>query len=272
MTEKKESIYKNLLLYFLLTFAWSWSFWMFGILEYFEIISLEYITFQIIMIIGGFGPLIGGFSSAFITRKKDGVISLFKTIQRVKIGLKWYIISLFLFPLIHAGGFILEILILGSVPNVYYYTQPWLILIDFVLMFFIGGPFQEEFGWRGYALPIMQQKWSAFISSLILGVIWGVWHLPLFYSRTSHSNEPFLLFLGQTILLAITFTWLFNNAKQSVLATMLFHTAWNMAVGLFPILSVIGVIFRAILLITTVLIILIFAGPKNMVRNETRKD
>jgi len=59
--------------------------------------------------------------------------------------------------------------------------DPILIAVSFVYIFFLGGPFQEEWGWRGYALDKLQARWSAFVSSVVLGVLWGAWHLPLFF-------------------------------------------------------------------------------------------
>ena len=104
----------------------------------------------------------------------------------------------------------------------------------------IFGPMGEELGWRGYALPSLQKKHSALVSSLLIGVAWCFWHAPLFwapggttisgYEVTIAAVAKYLVF---TCGLAILFTWVFNNSKGSLLLVVAFHTSGNAA---FPML------------------------------------
>jgi len=102
------------------------------------------------------------------------------------------------------------------------------ILLQALSIFFIG-PFPEELGWRGYVLDRLQAKWNALGSSLILGVVWALWHLPLFFIRDTYQynqgawSEWFWLFMIGIIPLAVIFTWIFNNTRRSTLAIILFH-------------------------------------------------
>ena len=83
-------------------------------------------------------------------------------------------------------------------------------------------------GWRGYALPRLQRGRSALSASLVLGVLWGVWHIPSFLTRNSiHQDQSFLLFMFWISQMAIVKTWLYNNTGGSVLHTWLFHVAVN---------------------------------------------
>ncbi len=105
--------------------------------------------------------------------------------------------------------------------------------VGLLLFFFNALP--EEYGWRGFALDHLQQHWGALTSSLILGVCWGVWHLPLhFISGTTQAVIPIWEFVLQTIVLAVLYTWLHNNTGRSVLIAALFHTMGNLTGAVVP--------------------------------------
>jgi membrane protease YdiL (CAAX protease family) len=98
-------------------------------------------------------------------------------------------------------------------------------------MLLTGG--NEELGWRGYLLPALQARWSSLTSSVVLGVIWALWHLPLFFmAGTSQSYMPFPGFLLFTIPLTVIFTWVHNQTGGSILLVMLLHGAVNTTLGL----------------------------------------
>jgi membrane protease YdiL (CAAX protease family) len=85
-------------------------------------------------------------------------------------------------------------------------------------------PIFEEGGWRAFAIPRLQEKYSALTSSLIMGVIWSVWHLPNFFTvGTDHYGMPFLWFLLAITSTSVLMVWIMNNTNQSVLMTILFH-------------------------------------------------
>jgi membrane protease YdiL (CAAX protease family) len=90
----------------------------------------------------------------------------------------------------------------------------------------------EEIGWRGYALPKLQAGYSALVSSVILGVIWSLWHLPLFFDPTSpYSRTPFWAFLIFMVAVSILITWVFNSTGGSVLMIMILHAVMNASTG-----------------------------------------
>ena len=91
----------------------------------------------------------------------------------------------------------------------------------------------EEVGWRGYVLPRLQAKYNALVSSLIVGVIWGLWHIPKFLAPGNTS--PFGWFMIKVIADAVLYTWLYNNTKGSLLLATLFHAAGNTAGVFLPV-------------------------------------
>ena len=101
-------------------------------------------------------------------------------------------------------------------------------LENLVLILVLGGPLGEEFGWRGWVWPALRHRHGWRTSSLILGVVWGLWHLPLLcIDGTLQSRMPFLPFLVSTIALAVVFGWLSERSDGSVLPALTLHTAVN---------------------------------------------
>ena len=108
-----------------------------------------------------------------------------------------------------------------------------LIILTILYTFFFGGGVNEEPGWRGFALPKLQLKFSPLIASLILGFIWGLWHTPI-YLPQSESILHFVIFLLNTLKITIMLTWLYNRTGGSVLATALLHTIGNVSFEFIP--------------------------------------
>jgi membrane protease YdiL (CAAX protease family) len=108
--------------------------------------------------------------------------------------------------------------LVGALPTVLVYAALMVVLVA------LG----EEVGWRGYALPALQARHGALLSSVVLGTMWALWHLPLFFNPDLfYSNLPFVVQLALQIPLAILFTWVFNSTGGSVLLAILLHAMVN---------------------------------------------
>jgi uncharacterized protein len=106
---------------------------------------------------------------------------------------------------------------------------PLLLLESFFWAFLFGGALNEEAGWRGFALPRLQGRFSPMIASIIIGAFWGLWHVHLHVMDVGmYGGNPWgALIRIMDIPRAILFTWFYNRTKGSLLVVMLFHAAIN---------------------------------------------
>ncbi|MCW9014549.1 MAG: CPBP family intramembrane metalloprotease [Gammaproteobacteria bacterium] len=134
-------------------------------------------------------------------------------------SLVWYAFLIIGIPLLFFGGSALKgNLFAEAFP--FASIQPLLIAL---LLVAIKGPI-EEFGWRGLALPLLQRKLAPVWAALILGIIWGFWHLPAFLlSGTQQSDWSFTPFFAGTIAVSLIVTALFNASRGSILLPALMH-------------------------------------------------
>ena len=151
-----------------------------------------------------------------------------------------------------------------------------------ILMLTVFAGMGEEFGWRGFAMPRLQARYNALVSSIIIGVLWGLWHIPLFLAKGTTQYEwrldaglipAVLLYTVFTIAWSIQYTWVFNNTKGSVLLAAVYHGAGNAWIGGYIDVyrGYIGgvVTFTVVSVIVSIIIVLV-AGPANLSRRNER--
>jgi membrane protease YdiL (CAAX protease family) len=232
-----------LVFYFLIAYGFSWLAWLPLLLSKDGAGLLPYrapIGFYTTLAIASFGPFLSAFVMTGVTEGRIGIGRLLRRIVLWRVGLWWYLFALL--------G-ILAILVLSVIllPGVLASFQglaslaPLPFLSLFVYVFFLGGPFGEETGWRGFALPRLQTMHGPLVGSLILGLIWAVWHLPIFWVPTWNLPPTILnivMFVIAAIAFTIVMTWVFNNTKGSLLIAILIHASFDMFMatlnGLFP--------------------------------------
>lgn len=180
--------------------------------------------------LNAFSPTISALVLSWILGGWSEVKRLLSGFGRWKVGLFWYFAAAFLFLGPLAFG-----LIYGASGNPTPGIQPGttLAIIAGQLFFnLFSGPLSEEAGWRGFALPRLQARYNALVSSLILGTIWCLWHIPLFFvPGSSQQGIPFPIYLLLVVTLGIYFTWLYNNTQGSLIITVLAHFSFNISGG-----------------------------------------
>lgn len=183
-----------------------------------------------------FGPGLVAIFVAGINEGRAGIRKLLARFLIWQVNIIWYLIVL-LGPLVLCLVSRQISLMLGS--NVHkLHALPDVLMAfatTFVIYFFLN---TEEFAWRGYALPQLQERFGITKATFILGIIWGVFHLPLFLMKGGHpAGYPFPLYLLMTLAMTFTFSWVFNNTKGSLLLVHLLHqslNAWAEAVPFYP--------------------------------------
>ena len=269
--KKGEFEGRNLCLYFLIAFVFSWLFWVPQALVSSGLLSVPSILADFLFSPfnpTAFGPLVSAFTLTYLYEGTKGVKNLLKRGVDYRFGKKWYIPIFLLFPAITGGALLLAILSGEALPELSTLFEPLSIVVGFVYIFFLGGPFQEEWGWRGYALGRLQARWNALVSSIVLGVLWGAWHIPLFFiAGTIQSQTPIWGFMILILCGTILFTWIYNNTGGSILAVMLFHTMNNLSFFMFPTLeTALGGLYLLILNIVFTAAIIVIWGPKTLTR------
>jgi uncharacterized protein len=215
-------------LYLLVSFGCAWLIWLpLLIAEYLQL-SLP-VPSVVFITLGSFAPSV---VALLLTWRYAGGTELRQLLARAlvwRVSPIWYLLAIFgpaLMMLLAMGG---HIVLGGTVPDYVPFGARWFIVaVNFVLIFLIGGPLGEEFGWRGVVLPALEARFSPPWDSLILGIIWTVWHLPLFFiSASAQHSLPFWLFALLTMPLCILITWVYHDSGESLLLVMLFHAAVN---------------------------------------------
>jgi len=233
---------RSLLVFFLLAFGISWLAWIPAALASHGLLSFR-LNPTLSSLLGAFGPFFAALVTTGIYDGKTGFRTLLRRLLTWRVGLPWYLCVLFWPALLSLAKTALAVLLGGSVPDfsqppfVHLYplppellnATPFMVFLPFVFLqqTLIGSSMGEEIGWRGYALPRLQAKQSALVASLALGVIWGVWHLPLWLTKGHPMQGTFFgwALLGM-VAETIVFTWVYNNTQGSLLLALLLHTSF----------------------------------------------
>ena len=259
-------------LFFALTFLWTWFFW---ILAAFLNVGMDSAAGVILLLLGILGPMVTGITFTCLTQDKEGKRDYWtRIIDFRRISGRWYLIIFLFVPILTALAAILDILSGGSGATLgkiatNFLSQPLSIIPSFLFASLI--PFIEELGWRGYALDRLQSKRNALVSSLILGIVWSLWHLPLFFIKDTYQYDlgvgspAFWLFIIGVVPLSFSFTWIYNNTHRSTLAVILFHAMVNFTGELIAITERADTYSIMLWFIAAVAIIIIW-GPKTFTR------
>jgi uncharacterized protein len=216
-----------------LTFMWSWSI---GIFAQYSIAQSPMMGTAFAMV-SGFGPSLAGIAAVFLFSGRTGPNGWLTRCLNWRIDWRWYAVAFFLPPAIMLLALAIHAALGGTVPASPAIGHLPLAIANFGLVLLVGGPLGEEFGWRGYALPALTAKLGWRSASLIIGVIWGLWHLPLFFmASTPQAHMPIVWFIVSTIAQSVMFAWVFRHTGQSVVPALVMHTSINSWMNIIPII------------------------------------
>jgi len=210
-------------LFLILTFVFSWFPWYAGIAPEVMTMGPSIAAFIVVLIIGGW----------------RGFVDLLRPFGRWRASISIWLLAIFGPGILYLIGLGVHMLFGGEAPPFIMIREELNILPLYLVMVVLmpwNGPVGEEFGWRGYALPKLQNKYGPLIASLVIGTIWGIWHLPTFFApqgvvgaMAAAVGMVFIIpYALGTIANSIFMTWVFNKSKASALiAGIVWHAAIN---------------------------------------------
>lgn len=228
--------------YFLVAFLWSWACWTPMVLTLrargIDDVLAAPAWAILAALLGGWGPSL---AALVLTGRREGWAGVRALLRRFKLwrASPWVHLVVWLGPSI----FLIAAMLMAPGRAAELGSPVWSRLRLVPLAFVAAlpfGPLGEELGWRGYALPRLQRRYSALVSSLLIGVAWTFWHTPLFWAPagTTISGSPITVWaVGKYMVmltgLSILYTWVSNNSRGSVALAVVFHATGN---AVFPFL------------------------------------
>ena len=206
-----------LLKFFALTFGLSWISWA----AYLAISQAN----MPLLFLGVFAPSIVAIA---LTTRDGGPAATKALLGRIfkwDVGAGWFVFAIAYIPAIKLTAALVHRILTGSWPR--FGTEPvYLMLAALLISTWVQAG--EEIGWRGYALPRLTERFGLAQASVILGVIWATWHLPIFFFPVGDLlGQSFPMYLLQVTAISVTMAWLYWRTGGSLLLVMLFHAAVN---------------------------------------------
>lgn len=229
--------------FFALAYLGSWVFWSPWWLSQSGVGVLPFeLPFIAVAGINQLGMFAGPFASALfvtrITKGSDGLKQLLGRMLQWRAHPFWYFLAFVVIPAATCVGYLFlpgtTLVLGGGILAVLG------LLASTYVTYLLGGPVQEELGWRGFALPLLQARQSPVTAALLIGVVHCFWHAPLFltseWDTARHEPSQFLAYLVLIVSMSVVMSWLFNGSRGSVLLAILGHNGVNwalFAVGVF---------------------------------------
>jgi uncharacterized protein len=221
----KHAIAKHpLLSFFVMAFLFSWM----AVLPLLLNHAFPIEPFQILGALAG--PTLAAIIVIAVTAGRAGLGTFFKRYVQWRAGIIWWLIVLF--------GALLALtlvaaLIVGPAVVTEFLKNIGLILPTYLMTLVVGvilGPLWEEPGWRGFALPRLQAQFGPLVGTLILGVLWALWHIPGYLGGWMGAGLPVLLISSAAF--SMIMTWVYNNTRGSILLMILLHSSSNAAISI----------------------------------------
>jgi membrane protease YdiL (CAAX protease family) len=257
--------------FFVLAYAISWILWTPLVVSGDD--SPTGLSF-VLLLLGSLVPSTVAILLVAVLHGKAGVRKLLRRLLIWRVGVGWWV-AVALLSTLAIGAVGMSVLFGGSSPDVTV-TIPGAVAL-FIFSIFPGSGGGEEIGWRGFALPQVQAVRSALGASVVLGVMWGVWHLPLYL--TGEDFRPLSLFapwVVLTVAVSVIYTWIYNGTGGSLLMVVLFHAASNLPLTVFLVDPFEDQVARPFLIYVALMVIAALAvvattGPATLSRTHAKQ-
>lgn len=221
----------SLLWFFGLTFAVTWPF---HILAASIPVGADVpqVVRELLFLPGTIAPALVAVALTAWAEGRGGVRSLLSRILLWRVGARWYVFALSFMAAAKAAAALLHYLVDGTWPPFNAGAVLALLFVVWISMWIQAG---EEVGWRGYALPRLSAAMGLGWASVVLGLVWAVWHLPLFLlPGIETTGQSFPVYVLYVVALSVAMTWLYWKTGGSLLLVMLMHAAINNSKGIIP--------------------------------------
>lgn len=219
----------NLIIFFVLSYALMWAcFWYVAAAR----IPADSAAGGALLLLGTFAPFLSAVGLTGLAEGRAGLGRLLRPVLQWQVAAKFYVFALVYIAAIKIVAALIHRGATGAWPRFGHEAT-----VVIVIAVIVSTPFQagEEVGWRGYALPRLAARMGLARASLLLGLIWGVWHLPQFFVVGADTyRQSFALFVLQVIAMSVAIAWLWDRTGQSLLLTMLMHSAVNNTKDIVP--------------------------------------
>jgi membrane protease YdiL (CAAX protease family) len=215
---------RPLLEFFSLTFLATWSLWAAAaaMLHTGAFPPLA----RAVLLLGTISPSL--VALALTDRRQELVDRVFKW----DVGVRWYVFAISYMAAIKLSVAVVHRVATGAWPR--FGDEPWYLMVG-AIMISTWVQAGEEIGWRGYALPRLWERFGLAPASVILGIIWALWHVPLFlFAAADTYGQSFPLYALQVTAISVAMAWLYWRTGGSLLLVMLLHASINNTKDIVP--------------------------------------
>jgi membrane protease YdiL (CAAX protease family) len=255
-------------LFFLLTLVLSWGAWIPAAVA---AVQGQQSMLAPTGMLGGLARWTPGLVAALVVALAGGraaVGDLLRPLRIWRVGPGWYLFALAYPAAVQFAGRGIDILLGRAAeltsPLVANYGERYAAMVPVVILFAFPGVFAEELGWRGFALPRLQERCNGLLSSVVLGIVWGLWHIPLFV-YFDYALPTLIVEVFTFVPASVLYTWVYNNTRGSLLLVSLLHLAeqlTNSFLGTSPTYT------DEILTLALATLIILLAGPAHLARHS----
>lgn len=261
----------QILLFFITTILFTWLLWLPAMLIQNYGVNLP-LSYDIFITIGTFVPSVVGIVFTYLFGGKKEIYLLFKSLMNVRIKAKWILFIFLVLPGVSGVSCLIFSLLGTALPQMQF--APWVIPVAFVYILIFMGPLGEELGWRGFALKQMLRSISPIRATALIGIIWSVWHLPLFFisGTTQNALTVFGIFPAlfgyflYTVMISVLITLFFIKSNCSIFGSILLHTVGNLSIGFVPLIFIKKGAVILLLVLCVVTITILYTHRKSMFR------
>jgi membrane protease YdiL (CAAX protease family) len=219
----RDRVTQPLVAFFILTFVIGWGVLAMLILflDQIEAVFGEVTSTNPVFILAVYSPAIAAVALVWRHGGTGDLRSFLGRLGRWRMPVVWWLVLVLGIP----AGKYLSAAFNGTLTE--FPFSPWYGVLPAIVAALLIGPV-EEIGWRGYAQPLLQRRFTPLVASLILGTFWGLWHLPAFLLGGTEQNAwSFGPFMVGAVAISVLMTPMFNAARGSILVPALFHFQLN---------------------------------------------